>query len=549
MSNQLGFFSDLIPPAALISDMQATIKGLFTSAGWRVHYEQVPGTIGILDLLPPATETIGDGSFFEVVRLTFSALAIQIQAYPFCYANGKGQTRIVAATATASPYGAGAVAHGLTINGVTVTGAVGAANATANDNHRSLYEALRASTDPTITDWNFYYFYGNPSGAITDDAIICVRKTVSATMLPMGATNCTLTAMTYGTPYIPVMTAGQLPPIGFTSGATDAEPLDITVDLTNGWIYFLSIFSRTFYLGSRTVSGRYGPLVATWADHADALAALPPGRFASPLELFIGCMDTSVNGQTDSGIYLRPAKFYCFANQCTDVYNASSTLACSRDLKIHPWLAAVFGEDIHDSAGEGVESGSSTVIPDYVLAVSYGVGPATNAVVNKDPITPLAIRDGAATRAGTDGTGYIKMGTPLAYNPTFTTISGIRFTPAYDLPDLFHGLVSAPDETVHIAATDVGATATTVDLDDTTAYTSVTLVDGSAFPATGGNFILRREVWGWTGKSSVNVLTGVTRGLNGSKKVRSWAGDTVRVGKWFVKFNAAAIPTGYTAPV
>lgn len=541
MSKVLQFTSNTIPLGASIADMQATIKSLFTNNGWQIHYEVVPGTTGILDVLPPASQTIGDGSTKDIVRLTFTATSIQIQNYMYRYANPIGQTRIVVSTTSNAPFGAGAVAHSLTIDGVTVTGAVGSSSSTANDNHYSLFEALRDSTNPTITDWDFYYFKSDPNNAIPEDAIWCVRKTVSSTMKTITATNCTITNMSYGTPYIPVQTPGQTPPVGFNSGSADPYPMTITVDLANGWIYYFACLERSFFLCSQTVTGRYGPLAATWIENDVALAAKPPSKFASIIESFVGVFDSTVPGQNSGLLKLRPAKFYLFSDANMDSASTPTSVNfMSGNVPLHPFLYQVFAYESSDSIPAGYSS-------HYCVAASQlGFVTGSYQALSTETVSPMCLADGTQM-AWTSGNSinYTLSGVSIG---KAWTIYGIPYTPAYDLTDIYKGLPSIPDGVVQVAEMSAGATTTTANLDATTNYTSITVTDASSFPSTGGNFFINGEPWHYTGKTG-NTLTGTTRGLYGRAKRKSFAGDKVKPGYWFFKYNLAAIPVGYESPI
>lgn len=541
MSKVLQFTSNTIPLGATIADMQATIKGLFTSNGWQVHYEVVPGTVGTLDLIPPASETIGDGSTKDIVRLTFSATSIQIQNYMYRYANPLGQTRIVVSSTVGAPYGAGAIAHSLTIDGVTVSGAVGSASSTANENHYSLFQALRDSANATITDWDFYYFKADRNNLIPEDAIWCVRKTVSSTMKSMSATNCTLTAMAYGTPYIPVQTPGQTPPIGFNNGAADPSAMAITVDLTNGWIYYFACLERSFFLCSQTVAGKYGPLAATWIENDVALAAKPTSKFASIMESFIGVFDSSVGGQT-SLLKLKPAKFYMFSHANMDNANTPTSVNfASGGVALHPFLYQVFAYESSDSIPAGY-AGSY-----HVLGAPLGFSNSAVIGLSTETISPMALVDGTLVSfsAANSEPGTLN---GVSIGKSWGTIYGIPYTPTYELTDIYRALSTIPDGVVQLAELATGGTTTTTNLDATTDYTSIALADASAFPATGGNFFINGEPWHYTGKTG-NTLTGTTRALYGRAKRKSFTGDQVKPGFWFFKYNYAAIPVGYESPI
>jgi hypothetical protein len=89
-------------------------------------------------------------------------------------------------------------------------------------------------------------------------------------------------------------------------------------------------------------------------------------------------------------------------------------------------------------------------------------------------------------------------------------------------------------------------------LDDTTAYTTITLnsttgTDGKTLAAA-GFVVLGQEVFQYTGTSGGNTLTGVTRAYNATPQVRHFIGDPVAQGGWFVKINGGYIYAGIPRP-
>jgi len=314
----------------------------------------------------------------------------------------------------------------------------------------------------------------------------------------------------------------------------------ITVDLTNGWVYYFACLERSFFLCSQTVAGKYGPLAATWVENDVALAAKPSSMFASIMESFIGVFDSSVAGQ-NSQLKLKPAKFYMFSHANMDNASAPTSVNfASNNVSLHPFLYQVFAYESSDSIPAGY-TGSY-----HVLASHLGFSSNSAIALSTETISPMVLSDGVQYGFSGSTPNSTSSGNPIG--KSWGAIYGIPYTPTYEMTDIFRALSSTPDGVVQLAELATGGTTTITNLDNATNYTSVALADASAFPATGGNFFINGEPWHYTGKTG-NTLTGTTRALYGRPKRKSFTGDKVNPGFWFFKYNYAAIPVGYESPI
>jgi hypothetical protein len=213
----------------------------------------------------------------------------------------------------------------------------------------------------------------------------------------------------------------------------------------------------------------------------------------------------------------------------------------SSNVPLHPYLYGVFAYESSDSINRGFNNSY------WVYISPFGESSGEVIASSSETIAPLAIADG---RSVTNATGVSYPGALTGSNmaKNWGTVYAHQYVPAYTMKDLFRGLTSIPDGIVQVAEMADYYTTTTSDLDATTSYTSVTVTDASIFPAGGGNFFINGEPWSYASKSS-NTLNGVTRGLYGRAQRKSKAGDKVFLGKWFMKYNYAAIPVGYTSPI
>lgn len=518
MSSFLGFESFLVPLGASILDTHNTWKTALTSRGWQVHYEDSAN--GILDVKPPSGETIGDGKVIEITRLITTGTQVQIQSYQTCIATGKGQVEMLKQNV------AGAVACSATINGVTVTGATGSAGSTAAQNLRALYEALRDSVDANVTDWDFYWIPDNGTLADTAAYILMQRKTVNATKITVtvNANTTKVSAMTANN-YMAVQSAGQFSTFGFQSGHT-TSPKVITIDLINGFVYYMTVFSRTFLIATKTNTGFFGPIFATYVDHAAAIAAVPDTRFCTPIELFIGKMDEA-QGPGAYSQYMRPTHWWRMGESGASISGA--TVPMSSDALsyqgTHPWYGLNIPRIWSDRPAWSSTGGS------YLDIVAEGLGGFVNNgyydyFLDGIPVVSIGLHP---TKSYDGGSPY-----------------GTIIVPGYKLDDLFRSQLAYTDEVLHLVEYEPVTVTLAQAMDATTAYTTINITDASALQ-TAGFIIVDREIFQYTGKTG-NQLTGVTRGKYGSKQVKHYNLDTARQGAWFVKIKESAMFAGWQKP-
>ena len=121
------------------------------------------------------------------------------------------------------------------------------------------------------------------------------------------------------------------------------------------------------------------------------------------------------------------------------------------------------------------------------------------------------------------------------------------------LPDIYKWIGSEPNETACLAnpqqAVGVNGEGITLKeaLDASSTYSALLLSTVTGLdPA--GVVIIKKEAFTYTGTSGGNTLTGVSRGANGTTKVRHFVDDQVEPGTWFMKLNGGAMCCGPTQP-
>lgn len=496
MSNFLNFYSALVSLGGTPTDIQTEIVGHLTTNNWQV----VASSAGVsTDLIPPATETTGDGVFHEVVRLYFTGTDITIGSYQRTIADAIPQRiRIYAGVG-------GAVSAACTIDSVTITGAAGSGGSTANDNLSALYVALKSSVDIVITAWDFWY-----NGT---DTIIATNKTIQANKTFSCNANTNISMQNDSV----------------LSGATSDSALvskaygfSVNIDLINGFIYFLQINSRSFSLAIKTVSAYYGPIYATYLDHTASIAATPFG--CSPVELTIGSYTTN-----DS------AFLYTFT---------------------HYWGMGGNGYSYHTNTNTGTSSNYSICNNFAYHPFSGGAMPLTITDTFYVYGTPPAFTGrelGLVNNANLGGFAVINLGNDYYTLQNANSYWPIFF-PVFINEDIYKWNGTQTNENLFLISTikGVGTVGDTnnlaEDLDNTTAYTSLTLNSTSEFSSAGGYGSIGLELFSYTGIAG-NQLLGVTMGLYGSLRKNHFIGDAVLPARWFVKINNGAMLAGSVKPV
>jgi len=456
-----------------------------------------------VDFMPPATEVVGDANSEEYVRMKFTGTTLGLLAMQNLKRGSVQSYGIYEKTS-------GAVAGAVTINGVTVTQSVTNAAWTAKQNLRQLYYDLQASTDLNCTAWAYEYQQAPPQNANdTADWILMTRKEVGD-IVPV-ATNAYLNGVQLGLPIPLNTTFEQLPPAS----------MDITVDLVSGWVYYLQVNSRTFSIGSKTITNWFGPIFAWWRPNADAAATGFVNPFATLAELAIGFHDVETpSAPACVSTYIRPAHVYGISAQSTscppgNAYNGTFMSAAIRgkvqDYTPIPTTGSIY---TYTANASGAFAGNSG----YGVANDFQV----HQVVH-----------------------YNHTGMPL----NFYTIGLAAWWPAAVLDGVYKFIGTGTNESSQLIQDSMTSTSLTAAFDETAVMTGSGVVNvGStaAFPAA-GYFVIGDEAFQFTGKTA-SSFTGVTRAVCGSIAYRHYASDMVYAAQWFVKFNGGALLAGYAKP-
>jgi hypothetical protein len=507
-----------VPPGTTQAVIQSTIDGKLTAQGWqRVTHDT---TNFISDFIPPVSETIGDGKWRQHLRIYYNTADISFSMYDYPVTDAAAQQyRLWSKTA-------GAVSLSVQIGSETVTYA-GTSGSTANDNLYGLFVALKASVAADVTEWNITYLPGTfTSGTV--DAIFFERKTITGTIQTF-TPNANVNGNTQNDPVL-----ASTPSAGSLAGALVGK-YAATIDRSNGFYVYMSIFSRTAIISIKTISNCFGPMFATWQVNADAIAALPPKpswMSNNPCRIIEGSWGY-VNGTA-----AQPAETYGvrFSNlyMLNTVWNYVTSTA---NLII---------------AGNFNAAGGGGTIPGIMNSVQMN-GHYLN---NTDTHTSSPV----GVFAGTNDQSSVGLFDVLGcvVNPVaFTPINGNYYLGRKGR------IIGFPLDDVYAAAfynTDVNEVTCVAGIKNSTAYTLQQALDNSSTYATvllntttglaaDGYVTLGQEVFKYTGLSGGNTLTGVTRAYNSTPLRYHYVGDEILQGVWFIKINGGYMYSGFAQPV
>jgi hypothetical protein len=500
MSTFLDFPNEVISMGLSVLDVHNKWKSILTNAGWQIKAEQTAAKPYTLDVFPPASEAIGNADAYEFLRISTNDTLVSWQ--PLKHWN-RAFPQMVAFSGTT----AGAVLLTATLAGVPIT-YQGIAGNTAEDNMVGLFNAIKASANATWMAYSWEISFPAPQNA--NDTLVWIvgtKNTYAAAVDTVSGTNCG--ALQLGRPVAP---GYDQPP---TQGPSQAS---VTIDLTNGFIYYFQISSRGIALVIRTNSAYFGALHACYADHDKALAAVPKNSpFCTPIELIVGVDDDSTN--CDSG------------GRIAAPWIMPSAFSCRNDGDNYPWGGPGSGRGFRDVFQDGITTtyGFQSYSPGdkYQLFGSYLF--ADDDSIGNDFQVHRIGRSGYFTySAGNIGVFFLL--------PPFIMADWYKFRgTAVD-----ENLITVAD-TVKIAnlVTDAALDSATIQVDDLSVFQ----------PA--GSIVIGKEWIEYTGKSASSGggnLTGCKRGTWSTAARKHYAGERVCQGLWFVKVNGSCVFAGFTKP-
>jgi len=516
MSNFQNYYSFLIDIGSTLAQWQAEFKQQLTDNGWQVLAEHVPTATllanqrGYLDVIPPISEQIGNAEYFEVTRFLFVSTGVAVRSFIRPVGAQTAQsftlTNLSANISTMSFY--------LDSTLFTVTGVSGN---TAAQNAILFYNYMVAHANELALMFNW-----SVNGAVITATAKSVKPFIDVLQAVANVSSSNLALGGQNTP-------------GLILNKTQQYPLTIvSADFTNGFIYYLTINSRSIQLSTKTTTSYYGPMYAHYGDHATAVAQTPPNCL--PIELVIG-----YSGNASSRLYGN--------GRVTHVWGASANY--SGDI-IPSWDTTYVALALKTS------SDNYTVLSDLTSIMrGNGVIYSHN---NQNYATDLKVSPfGINVTAYSSNTWYgeftLFSGNAVLPNmlqsKTWEYLSGFIYTvaicPAINLEDIFIANFTATSESLHLIRNLTSASTLQTVMDAVSVYPNVVLADATFF-ATSGTFIVGSETFEYTGKSG-DTLTGVSRAKYGTSMAIHALNDLIYPGNWMVKINGGLHMAGTVKPL
>ena len=459
-----------------------------------------------LDMIPPTTEFIGNSVARDVLRIIVNSNSINMLSVAELF------TPLPQMYLFDTPIG-GAVT--LSVHIANTVSYVGTAGNTAEQNARGLYEALKNTSDSDFALWNWTWLTSLQGTA--GGGYIQATQITPATNVAMTSTN--ITSHLRGSySNAPMVQGSQLAPQN-----------GVTIDLINGFVFYLQVCSRGIALAIKTNSSYVTPVHACYGDNPSALAQIPtadiPGIPCTPIDLFVGTDQatdqTGAMGYTSHWWGVVNAWSGSTGNwgmQGVDnsTYNSSSI-----------WSH-------HQVPGQIQDFGSSSYATSGIETVNMSM-------------------DGEGLFNGGDS-GLIYSVHRMSCNPTiqYPAVSypyypayGRLTGPAYANLDWYKFVGSLSDEQLIFSpSTDY---TTTITLQGLPTDTTINVTDAIGFPTTGFIFI-DGEIIQYTGITPT-AFTGCTRGMYLTTGQGLFPGTTVFIGGWFVKIQNGLLFAGYQLPV
>lgn len=389
----------------------------------------------------------------------------------------------------------------------TVTGAAGTSGSTAAQNLRALYEAIRNSSDPRFTAFNWSYQYAPPQNANdTNEYIYGTAKTLFNNVVV--TPNANVNGACIGSSGAPqkALAANSL---GFGTNC------DLTSDLVSGFVYYLQVCSRGIAMATKTNANFFGPIHASFTTNSRAIASIPVNSTCTPVELFVG-------------------------------FDGANTVQSSTAYASHGWA-------MHDSTIQSAGIANFN----YVAATFSGAmmrdvfydRRQTSGVYSNTSLAVTLVGSGFANAdTATDDFQIHRMNQAAMgfFTETTTSGGGVGILPILDVQDWYKFRGTATNESLMLVADTVAVSTLATAIDNVTAITQIDLVDASSYP-TAGTAVIENETFTYTGKSG-NSLTGVSRAQYATSMATHFVGTQVNAGLWLVVINGGALLAGYVKP-
>lgn len=465
-------------------------------------------TQNFFDCIPGTTETIGNSYSRDVLRWIFPSAGTSIQFRPIQELLTTLPQMYSWTAATA-----GAVTCSITINANTVS-FVGTSGNTALQNARGLYEACRTSANANFTAWTWVW----PSAivAATGGANFYAVANVSAMNIPITSSNITTAQRSTSVYTVPLV-----------QGCQFSNTNSITIDLINGWIYYLQVCSRGIAIGSKTNASYYTPVHMCYGDNTSTVAQIPTADLAAygipctPIELMVGT-DNVVADSDGSAI---TSHWWIVPGAATGALGTGQVETATGAVW-SPFAHHLVTGQVQDLAEAGFFWGGAT----FEMSgegIFQGADVGNTYSIHRNGCTPTTLY---LNICFTNNAGPASA---RGFGPNYVNLDWYKFT----------GTAPASEQLLISPSNDFTTTVTT-----TTTNSATTIVVGSTtgFP-TSGWIVIDGEIINYGGTTGTS-FTSCVRGKYTTTPISPIAGTTVYIGAWFCFIIQGLIMGGYQLP-
>lgn len=494
-------FAESIELGKSPSEVLDTYKQHLTDAGWRILHTQRGEEKNYIDVTPPKNTGVGNELGYEVLRVEI--LNDQIQFWGGVTSTTYSGTRKYAVDSGT----AGRTVGSFWIRNDGIEDTAGAKHFywtyTGNSKKENTMEVYNK-----IKELNLYNLTLVENG---EDTYFIVENKTDTPVYMKG--EYTVNIRDYQTEY----SAG-------TPVFSDRCFASIKTDLANGYISHLSITERTVALATKTLTGTYGPIYASYADNAHAKAQTPQGCI--PCELYI----LSLEGVTAGTVINKDPTNQAHVWGClTEGWGGSSVMGAFKkygagklDTDYRP-IDCV----IRHTGWNGSSYNSPTPIVQFKPLNTATAQEYEQGLHSSGCIPYVAVGEGRIEKANSSY-GY-------------GTASGFTLAPINTLPDVCTFVGTSSDEVMQYVRNETQVYELKEAL--TEKSTVLALKNAKGLPPSGMVVLSTGEAIQYSSIVN-NTLTNIVRGVN-QTPVKNGFEDIIVFGvDWYLKFKSGCLAAG-----
>lgn len=535
MSKFLAYYSPLYDTGGSPAGFKAQFKQHLLDNQWVI----IEDLASEMTVRPPASELLGGDLAYSVLRIVFYGSTIVFYPTVVNIAGSKKAFTIWPSD-NATVYNGTYVQFGpSSTNRVTFNlPGIGGVN-TNSQKAQAIYDALIASSNAEAQKYDYQII--NDQNRMTSH-LASAHIYVKATAKQPGdaaALDITVAGSGIGTPKAIArgQSAGEIAKFVQTSSTQTYYEMSLPTPYGTGFVYYLSVSSRSLILSVKTTTSIEGPMYAQFIEHDEAVSQTPYG--CTPVELFVGRVTST------------SAHYYVGESQ-----SFSSALHASNFDLLRPSHFWGVKAGYYTSSTTFHESGYiKSILNDRSTDRIEKIEDISGYVNGVDRFQPIFALGAMIPSPGTSYRNKFMLGAmPFDFSPLYVMGTFIVQNTSYDeqhgvlpdgaLPDIF--VIARPmnNESLHLAADYQVQTTISSAVSNTDAVINVT---STAAFASAGTLLIGTETVTYTGKTATS-FTGVSRARENSVAAAYGQNQPVYAQYWLVVINKLAFRAGYVKP-